>query len=67
MDKLLGTDDAATELGVSVRYVQALIKDERLAATRRDTERGPVYDIRPADLAAYKATRRGRGRPKRGE
>lgn len=58
---LLTTAQAARQLGVSVRTVQAWIAGGKLRAAKR----GRDYDISPADLARV---RRGkRGRPKRRE
>ena len=59
------TREAAAELGVTTRRVIALITAGRLKARRVQTQRGPVYIIRIADLEAVRI--RKAGRPKKEE
>jgi excisionase family DNA binding protein len=53
---LITTEQAATELGVTRRRVQALIQSGRLKATKV----GRVYVIRPKDLEAVRVRKPGR-------
>lgn len=53
---LISTEQAAADLGVSRRRVQALIKSGRLKATKV----GRVYVIRPKDLESVRVRKPGR-------
>lgn len=53
---LISTEQAAQELGITRRRVQALIKAGRLKATKV----GRMYVIRPKDLEAVRVRKPGR-------
>jgi excisionase family DNA binding protein len=65
MDEYLGTHDAAAELGMSRRWVEARVADGSLPAWAWDVGRRPVWRIRRVDLAAFAARHRhlAAGRP----
>lgn len=59
--KLLTTNEVAARLGVTVRRVQAMIKDGRLDAQKL----GRDYVVKESDLESVRE--RKSGRPKKGE
>jgi excisionase family DNA binding protein len=58
-DELLSTEEAAAKLGVTVRWVQKLLRDQRLPYARK---LGRQYLIRESDLAQVSDLRPGRPR-----
>ena len=56
MSNLLNSKDAAEKLGVSVRRIQALIKNKQLTAEKF----GRDYMIKESDLPKLKKLKRGR-------
>ena len=61
------TTEAAVILGVSPQRIRAMIAAGRLKASRRDTQRGPEWEIDPADLDAVKDRNSKGGRPKKAQ
>jgi excisionase family DNA binding protein len=60
---LLTTSEVAARLGVTVKRVQAMIRDERLPAEKR----GRDYFIKEADLKLVENRKPGRPRKEQGE
>jgi excisionase family DNA binding protein len=63
-EELLSLRQAAAELGVSHVQVWRLVRAGRLPVVRIPQGSKPALGIRRAALEAFKATRRGPGRPR---